>query len=745
MAGLRCFILTLLAGVVAPCLAAAEPLTDSQVHDLWERWATSEADSMEGWRTLQDETVGPRLMQVVQGSSGSEVRWKARLLVAICHKFECGGIVPDPRQIGVLVPDTYPAELISPEKDQTVRLLEEEYLYVRHGVLNAGRVVIDPWEALVAPPESLLRFATPGLVGDHWGKAPGFAPLFVACAHATLCDPATMEAQFEGVSGVDVVARLLEQLGSRRGIARSIVAYWKSHPSRAVRDVFGAEQHLHCAAGDNYPQAVYYLGLLFDPHDGPSPDLERARRYYKAALERRQWRARERLQLLAARDLPGRTIADLAQEYEQGWQGCEVQTSRLGKRRPVGLPNWFVLRNPGLAAFLRPHLDSRDGAVARCMLGECYLHGLGGVPRDLELARYWLENSGAGAAAGLLADAVFQRQGDWQHKGVMANPRNDDEHPEVVRRRAMASLLLGADFGECGLDEEAALRITTDSAKAGSACARWTLVEFFNARQQRPEAMGWLEKLADSEDPKALVLLGLACETGAGCNKDVPKAKDLLTRARCFTLTEAEAAAALQRIEMAESGAALESEVVSLEAHMNKHADAATWPGLQTGVAARWWRLRSHDSGALLCGLCLLVGHECEPDADTAYQYLMKAEEWPVANYFIGRHHEQGGLGRDAAMQVYRAAAQVGSACSAYRLGQLEKAAAGGKQDVENAARWFTMAGDGGCIPAMKALAALYEAGDGLDKNLAEAVLWYRKAAELGDEAAKAKLKELDK
>ena len=46
---------------------------------------------------------------------------------------------------------------------------------------------------------------------------------------------------------------------------------------------------------------------------------------------------------------------------------------------------------------------------------------------------------------------------------------------------------------------------------------------------------------------------------------------------------------------------------------------------------------------------------------------------------------------------------------------------------------------------AMTGLAAMYENGKGTEKNIQQALQYYKQAAELGDEDAKMKVKELEK
>lgn len=61
-------------------------------------------------------------------------------------------------------------------------------------------------------------------------------------------------------------------------------------------------------------------------------------------------------------------------------------------------------------------------------------------------------------------------------------------------------------------------------------------------------------------------------------------------------------------------------------------------------------------------------------------------------------------------------------------------------QDFRAAAKLYEDAARGGEARAQFYLGQLYERGDGVAKNVAEALHWYRKAAHVGDAEALAKL-----
>jgi uncharacterized protein len=64
-------------------------------------------------------------------------------------------------------------------------------------------------------------------------------------------------------------------------------------------------------------------------------------------------------------------------------------------------------------------------------------------------------------------------------------------------------------------------------------------------------------------------------------------------------------------------------------------------------------------------------------------------------------------------------------------------------KDAAEAVRWYRKAADAGEPGGMNGLGVMYETGTGVAKNAAEAVRWYRKAGAAGSQDAKVNLKRL--
>lgn len=99
-------------------------------------------------------------------------------------------------------------------------------------------------------------------------------------------------------------------------------------------------------------------------------------------------------------------------------------------------------------------------------------------------------------------------------------------------------------------------------------------------------------------------------------------------------------------------------------------------------------------------------------------------------------------------MKYYQASADLGNITGMYFLGHLYEL----DQKNTEAARWYKTAFES-CkkeiarsiddTELMICLAMMYENGRGTEKNRYQAIAWYKQAAELGNEEAELKLKEV--
>ena len=81
------------------------------------------------------------------------------------------------------------------------------------------------------------------------------------------------------------------------------------------------------------------------------------------------------------------------------------------------------------------------------------------------------------------------------------------------------------------------------------------------------------------------------------------------------------------------------------------------------------------------------------------------------------------------------------SGCTTTSTGLYEKGKAAYKENnYADAVKWYKMAAEQGDAEAQNALGACYKNGEGVEKDHAEAAKWYRKAAEQGHAKAQSSL-----
>ena len=87
--------------------------------------------------------------------------------------------------------------------------------------------------------------------------------------------------------------------------------------------------------------------------------------------------------------------------------------------------------------------------------------------------------------------------------------------------------------------------------------------------------------------------------------------------------------------------------------------------------------------------------------------------------------------------------AAQGDADAQYNLGVMYDEGRGVAKDDAEAVRWYRKAADQGMASAQYNLGVMYDEGEGVTENNAEAVRWYRRAVAQGDADAKKRVAEL--
>lgn len=75
-----------------------------------------------------------------------------------------------------------------------------------------------------------------------------------------------------------------------------------------------------------------------------------------------------------------------------------------------------------------------------------------------------------------------------------------------------------------------------------------------------------------------------------------------------------------------------------------------------------------------------------------------------------------------------------------FKIGNMHEKGLGGAKNFAEALKWYRKAAERGYAPAQRNLAIMYDTGRGCAENDAEALKWYRKAAEQGDACAQSNL-----
>jgi TPR repeat protein len=285
------------------------------------------------------------------------------------------------------------------------------------------------------------------------------------------------------------------------------------------------------------------------------------------------------------------------------------------------------------------------------------------------------------------------------------------------------------------LDETKARRLFEKAAAKGHAvaagCAGWMTYHGEGGPMDRPgglktmaKALPGIRKRAEAGDGRAQELLGALLLDGLGVKQDEKEAFDWFSKAAA-----------------------------------KGYASAMTWLGT------------AHT-----------LGRGVKPDHKEAVKWLQKAakEANPGAILWLGCAHAAGtGVKRDdkEAIKCYREAADRGHTHAMIALGRTYSWGLGVPADQKTALEWFRKAIDRGNVNAMYDLAesrlldkdvkdavawhekavqngyadsacrlgSLYEAGEGVQKDLAKALQWYRRAVALGEQGVAAKVKELER
>lgn len=90
----------------------------------------------------------------------------------------------------------------------------------------------------------------------------------------------------------------------------------------------------------------------------------------------------------------------------------------------------------------------------------------------------------------------------------------------------------------------------------------------------------------------------------------------------------------------------------------------------------------------------------------------------------------------DAAYAEWLPLAELGDVEAQYNLGVMYDEGAGVDRDLASAADWYRRAAEQGFVDAQTNLGMMYYQGQGVPRNYQEAARWFRQAADQGDSEA---------
>lgn len=275
------------------------------------------------------------------------------------------------------------------------------------------------------------------------------------------------------------------------------------------------------------------------------------------------------------------------------------------------------------------------------------------------------------------------------------------------------------------------------------------------------EAFKWLSKYIENANAnnggEASLLLGLMCELGDGCSKDLNKALKLFMYSANCGIVKAQKIVGsyyylgkgvdmdreeglkwyMKAAKQGDAGAqCITGELLfaGVGSVYPKYAEAVEWlkKSAKQGYAAAYTKL----------GECFLSGKGVTEDKEQAVAYFKKASaNDPVALYKLGICYCFGqGVEQnyEEAVRYFKDAAELGVPEAQYNLAVCYYNGEGVVRNYKKAFELYSVAAESGNADAQANLAEMFEKGQGTEKDLDKALFWYNKAA--NQENLKAKL-----
>lgn len=430
---------------------------------------------------------------------------------------------------------------------------------------------------------------------------------------------------------------------------------------------------------------------------------------------------------------PGRVTGDL----HEGWPGIATATNEWAVKIRER-PDWAEVSKASIERVIV--LAERGGALAQLRLGYSYFAG-DGLPADPAHAVKWLlkaAQEGLAPAQFMLGYALWYGHGtardqpaavEWLTKAA------EQDFADAQLTLGLAYLRGGSPRpprrGEDGKEFQA-VRVVNQAPARG---AKWVLRA---AQQGKPAAqlcIGHCYAEGDGVDRDTAAAAKWFREAGKSyvrlAEQGDREAEDVLaiSFARGLALTGSPAEDLKWCRQAAEHGNGIAKIKLAV---CYAHGDGV---GEDETEAARWWRQAAEQgfpSAQFYFGLCCYEGSGVPKDATAAAQWWREAVEeyhFPSAELFLGLCFWKGeGVGKDRvqADALWRHAAMEAG------IGKIDLHD-GTPSDTVSGEKWWRRVAEQGSPRLQYWLAQFYHLGKGVTRDMAEALKWYRKAADSGE------------
>jgi uncharacterized protein len=401
--------------------------------------------------------------------------------------------------------------------------------------------------------------------------------------------------------------------------------------------------------------------------------------------------------------------ADLKEDLYDVWQGIATATNSwaIALRQQ---PQWAAVRQSSLAQALS--MATNGEPIAELRVGYCYFSG-DGLERNFELAANWLLKASAAqlAPAQFLAGIAYLNGLGIKQDFASAVDSLDKAAEQGF---ADAQFQLGLCFlrGGPGVNQAPArgIKWLTRAAEQGKPKAQqflaWCYASGNGVAEDPSQAVAWCRKAADQGLVTAEDFFGMFCASGYGTNQDWAEAVRWFRKA-------AERGLPTAQIHLAQCYA---------NGRGIDQSPAQAW---------LWWRAAANQgvpSAQFHAGACRFDGSGTPQDYPAAVDWFQRAAEQKHvgAELYLGLCYWKGlgvSVDTELAQKWWREAAIHGIAIHPPELGD-------GEQDVE---KWWKYVAAQANPRLQCCLAEFYRLGRGVPQSDAQALKWYRKAADAGD------------